>query len=265
MADWDVIAKQRLTEDWATLRAGYLPLNQAMRRTVEFLEKGTGSFADLLVVVRERLDGTLKNLTGLCNRRSPWVRLEAIRNLRVLATGLRGAANDDPRALLRYLFALSELLSNVWKDAPTEARAAENLVIQGEPEFWFGCDCCAVGVLKPAGPDDPPDLLRGKEVRLVWEVDSLFAHDFLVSRERIASFGARPVDLESLAEQIPGQLRKEDPNCTVKSCRKVTQGKIGNALETLVETRRGPFRITVLERRYPGRRYNYEIKFTVMS
>lgn len=175
MADWDVIAKQRLTEDWATLRAGYLPLNQAMRRTVEFLEKGNGSFSDLLVVVRERLDGTLKNLTALCNRRSPWVRLEAIRNLRVLATGLKGAANDDPRALLRYLFALSELLSNVWKDAPTEARSADNLVVKGEPEFWFGCDCCAVAVLKPAGPDDPPDLLRGKEVRLVWDVDALFA------------------------------------------------------------------------------------------
>jgi hypothetical protein len=103
------------------------------------------------------------------------VRLEAIRNLRVMATGLRGAANDDPRALLRYLFALSELLSNVWKDAPTEARAAENLVIRGDTEFWFGCDCCAVGLLQPAKPDDPPDLVRGKEVRLVWEVDALFA------------------------------------------------------------------------------------------
>ena len=175
MADWDVIAKQRLTEDWAALRSAYIPLNQAMRRTVEFLEKGDGSFSDLLVVVRERLDGTLKNLTALCNRRSPWVRLEAIRNLRVLATGLKGAANDDPRALLRYLFALSELLSNVWKDAPSEARVSENLILSGDPQFWFGCDCCAVGVLKPAGPDDPPDLVRGKEVRLVWEVDALFA------------------------------------------------------------------------------------------
>src|SRR5216110_1670124 len=150
MADWDVIAKQRLTEDWATLRSAYLPLNQAMRRTVEFLEKGNGTFADLLTVVRERLDGTLKNLTALCNRRSPWVRLEAIRNLRVLATGLHGAASDDPRALLRYLFALSELLTNVWKDAPGEARVAENLVLSGDPQFWFGCECCAVGVLKPA-------------------------------------------------------------------------------------------------------------------
>ena len=175
MADWDVIAKQRLTEDWATLRAAYLPLNQAMRRTVEFLEKGDGSFSDLLVVVRERLEGSLKNLVSLCNRRSPWVRLEAIRNLRVLATGLKGAANDDPRALLRYLFAVSELLTNVWKDAPTEARVSENLVLSGEPQFWFGCDCCAVGVLVPAGPDDPPDLTRGREVRLVWEVDALYS------------------------------------------------------------------------------------------
>ncbi len=175
MPDWDVIAKQRLTEDWSTLRSAYLPLNQAMRRTVEFLEKGNGTFAELLTVVRERLDGTLKNLTALCNRRSPWVRLEAIRNLRVLATGLHGAASDDPRALLRYLFALSELLTNVWKDAPGEARVAENLVLAGEPDFWFGCECCAVGVLKPAKPDDPPDLTRGKEVRLVWEVDALFA------------------------------------------------------------------------------------------
>lgn len=175
MADWDVIAKQRLTEDWATLRAAYLPLNQAMRRTVEFLEKDSGTFSDVLAVARERLDGTLKNLTALCNRRSPWVRLEAIRNLRVLATGLKGASDDDPRALLRYQFALSELLGHVWTDSPTEARITENLVLQGECQFWFGCDCCAVGNLRPARPDEPPDLTRGREVRLVWEVDALFA------------------------------------------------------------------------------------------
>jgi hypothetical protein len=191
MADWDVIAKQRLTEDWTTLRAAYLPLNQAMRRTVEFLEKGNGSFQEVLAVSRERLDGTVKSLTALCTRRSPWVRLEAIRNLRVLATGLKGAANDDPRALLRYLFAVSELLSNVWREAPTEGRVSENLVLADTPEFWFGCDCCAVATLRPAGPDDPPELLRGKEVRLVWEVDALFAwtldefEDYLAS-ERYA-------------------------------------------------------------------------------
>jgi hypothetical protein len=78
-------------------------------------------------------------------------------------------------ALLRFLFAISELLTNVWKDAPSEARVAANLKLSKELDFWFGCDCCAVGVLVPTGPDDPPDLTRGKEVRLVWEVDALFA------------------------------------------------------------------------------------------
>ncbi len=207
MPDWDVIAKQRLTEDWATLRAAYLPLNQAMRRTVEFLEKGEkgdASFSDLLALVRERLDGTLKNLTALCNRRSPWVRLEAIRNLRVMASGLHGAANDDPRALLRYLFALSELLTNVWKDAPSEARVAANLVLRGELDLWFGCECCAVGTLEPAGPDDPPDLVRGKEVRLVWEVDALFAwtldefEDYLASERFSLPTTARTAATEAL-------------------------------------------------------------------
>ncbi len=191
MADWDVIAKQRLTEDWATLRSAYVPLNQAMRRTVEYLDKGEGTFDQLIAVVRERLEGSLHNLTALANRRSPWVRLEAIRNLRVLATGVRGAASDDPRALLRYLFALSELMGNLWRDAPTEARVSENMVIRGDLDFWFGCDCCAVGRLEPAGPDDPPDLLKGREVQLIWDVDSLFAwtldefEDYLAS-ERYA-------------------------------------------------------------------------------
>ena len=136
MADWDVIAKQRLTEDWSTLRNAYLPLNQAMRRNVEFLEKDGERFSDLLSVVRERLDGMLKNLTALCNRRSPWVRLEAIRNLRVIATGIRGAASDDPRALLRYLFAhrnevvsREQLLRDVWGySQSTITRTVDNYV-----------------------------------------------------------------------------------------------------------------------------------------
>ncbi len=175
MADWDVIAKQRLSEDWATLRAAYLPLNQAMRRTVDFLERKTGTFDDVLAVARERLEQTQRNLGALVDRRSSWVRLEAVRNLRVMGGGLRGTFTDDPLALLRWLFALSELMNNLWRDAPSEGRIGENLVLKGEPEFWFGCDCCAVASLGVAGPDDPPDLQRGKEVRLIWDVDALFA------------------------------------------------------------------------------------------
>jgi hypothetical protein len=76
---------------------------------------------------------------------------------------------------------------------------------------------------------------------------------------------SQPIDLEELAETLPRGLKKEDPECTVKSCKRVTQGKTGDALETVVETQRGPFRITVLERRYAGHRFNYEIKFTVAS
>ena len=41
---------------------------------------------------------------------------------KLLTQSLRNQPND-PRALLRFLFALSELTSNVWKDAPTEAMA----------------------------------------------------------------------------------------------------------------------------------------------
>ncbi len=102
-----------------------------------------------------------------------------------------GAASDDPRALLRYLFAISELLGNVWRDAPTSARVSENMVLEGELDFWFGCECCAVGKLRTADPDDPPDLLRGREVQLIWDVDALFAwtldefEDYLAS-ERYA-------------------------------------------------------------------------------
>jgi hypothetical protein len=76
---------------------------------------------------------------------------------------------------------------------------------------------------------------------------------------------AQPIDFEALAAAIPDRLKQEDPNCTVLSCKRVTQGKAGDALETVVETQRGPFRITVLERRYSGHRYNYEIKLTVAS
>jgi hypothetical protein len=48
-----------------------------------------------------------------------------------------------------------------------------------------------VGQLRRARPDDPPDLLKGREVQLIWDVDALFAwtldefEDYLAS-ERYA-------------------------------------------------------------------------------
>jgi hypothetical protein len=59
-----------------------------------------------------------------------------------------------------------------------------------------------------------------------------------------------------------------EPDCEVLSCKVIDQ-RLGKAtvkaLETVVRTRRGPFSMTVLERRFGGDRYNYEVKFTVES
>jgi hypothetical protein len=69
-------------------------------------------------------------------------------------------------------------------------------------------------------------------------------------------------DLKALAERLPDQLRVEEPNCEVLSCRVVPQRK-GEALETIVRTQRGPFSMTVIERRFRGDRFDYEVKYTV--
>jgi hypothetical protein len=74
----------------------------------------------------------------------------------------------------------------------------------------------------------------------------------------------RPMDLDALARELPEQLRAEEPNCEVLSCRVTKQGQ-RDALETVVRTRRGPFSMTVLERRFRGGRFDYEVKFTVES
>jgi hypothetical protein len=74
----------------------------------------------------------------------------------------------------------------------------------------------------------------------------------------------RPLDLGALARDLPDQLREVEPGCEVLSCRVVKQGTT-DALETVVRTRRGPFSMTVLERRFRGRRFNHEVKYTVES
>jgi hypothetical protein len=74
----------------------------------------------------------------------------------------------------------------------------------------------------------------------------------------------RPIDLEALAKTLPDQLKREEPNCEVLSCGLTKQGE-ADALETVVRTRRGPFSMTVLERRFRGARFDYEVKFTLES
>ena len=74
----------------------------------------------------------------------------------------------------------------------------------------------------------------------------------------------RDLDLKGLERTLPEELREAEPGCEVLSCRVIPQGK-GEALETVVRTRRGPFSMTVLERRFRGGRYDYEVKYTVES
>lgn len=74
----------------------------------------------------------------------------------------------------------------------------------------------------------------------------------------------RTLDLKGLSRDLPDQLRQAEPNCEVLSCEVIKQGD-REALETVVRTRRGPFSMTVLERRFRGDRFDYEVKYTVES
>jgi hypothetical protein len=74
----------------------------------------------------------------------------------------------------------------------------------------------------------------------------------------------KSLDLNELAKQLPDELRRDEPGCEVISCQVVAQEKTP-ALETVVRTQRGPFSMTVIERRFRGGRFDYEIKYTVES
>jgi hypothetical protein len=76
---------------------------------------------------------------------------------------------------------------------------------------------------------------------------------------------AKPHGVESLEQMerlLPEQVKREDRTCEIKQCKRVPQGKI-EALETIVTTSRGPFSITVVERRFRGDRFDYELKYTL--
>ena len=90
------------------------------------------------------------------------------------------------------------------------------------------------------------------------------AHSIWSDNLLVLAYPHRNADLNELAKQLPDDLRREDPTCEVISCKVVAQVKT-QALETVVRTRRGPFSMTVVERRFRGGRFDYEVKFTVES
>src|SRR5262249_14635716 len=98
------------------------------------------------------------------------------------------------------------------------------------------------------------------------EVALLFAngppHGVWSDNLLVLAHAHRNDDLHDLAKKLPEQLRREDPHCEIVSCAVVEQGKVP-ALETVVRTNRGPFSMTVIERRFRGGRFDYEVKYTV--
>lgn len=79
---------------------------------------------------------------------------------------------------------------------------------------------------------------------------------------------ARPpgrFDPDRLSLELPDLLAREEPGCEVLSCQVIDQPGAGKAVETVVRTQRGPFSMTVLERRFQGNRFAYEAKFTLES
>ena len=154
MADWDVIAKQRLTEDWATLRvrlssaqSGDAPHGRVPREGQRRLRRAAGGGARAARGHAQEPDRALQPAVAMgAPRGDP--KPAGARDRRCAAR-----PTTIPRALLRYLFALERAaVATCGRTRPPRRASSENLVVQGEPEFWFGCDCCAVGSLKPGRP-----------------------------------------------------------------------------------------------------------------
>jgi hypothetical protein len=65
-------------------------------------------------------------------------------------------------------------------------------------------------------------------------------------------------------ERLPEEIQKLDAGAKVLRSEKVRQGD-GEAMESVIQTQRGPFRITILQRRFQGKRRNYEVNFTILT
>jgi len=70
-------------------------------------------------------------------------------------------------------------------------------------------------------------------------------------------------DYAKLAETLPADLEAVDPSCKVRFSRVIRTKDDRQALETVVDVKRGPFAMTIHEWRFRGDRYDYELKFTV--
>jgi len=111
-------------------------------------------------------------------------------------------------------------------------------------------------------PEDWKPVLAPSQVALLFANGQ--PHGVWSDNLLVLAYPHRDADFQELAQQLPGQLRQEDPQCEVLACQVVSQGK-AQALETVVRANRGPFSMTVIERRFRGDRFDYEVKYTLES
>lgn len=88
-------------------------------------------------------------------------------------------------------------------------------------------------------------------------------HEVFSDNLLVLASAAQKLDLEQVKQNLEESIPDVDPRAEV-TCKIVDQGE-GKALETVIKTQRGPFKLTILERRFQGQQRNYEVKFTCES
>lgn len=89
------------------------------------------------------------------------------------------------------------------------------------------------------------------------------SHEAFTDNLLVLASPVRELKFEELKESLPREVIKLDERAEV-TCEVVPQGGTA-ALETVIHTTRGPYKITVLERRFRSHQRNYEVKFTCES
>lgn len=89
------------------------------------------------------------------------------------------------------------------------------------------------------------------------------AHGVFSDHLTVLASPSKPLDLEQMRDEMPGDVKRLDADAQV-SCKLVPQGAV-TALETRIETKRGPTHITILERRFRTKTRNYEVKIMCES
>ena len=176
--------------------------------------------------------------------------IRVIRNRQLYNFVLNADEATYPRVLTRFTTAVAAAVFSAPNTGADLIEAAANRWAQRE--FKFAIDL----------PKDWKPALAPNEIALFYANGP--AHGIWSDNVLVIAQVPRPLDLAAVKQSLPDALRREEPNCEVLSCTIVKQGNT-EALETVVRTKRGPFSMTVLERRFKGERFDYEVKYTVES